>query len=98
MNKEKPKQDKESIRELESRHFDLDSSRGIDMEFFKNNENAFEMAKTLLRIKEAKLIMDIDSENSNRAMVKNGEGKIIFVTDLPYEIEELADIAYNTPR
>lgn len=98
MNKEKPKQDKESIRELESRHFDLDPSGGIDMEFFKNNKDVFEMAKTLLRIKEAKLIMDIDSENSNRALVKNRQGEIIFATDLPFEIEELADIAYNTPR
>lgn len=98
MNKEKLKPDQQSIRDLESRHFDPDPLGGVDAELFKDNKDAFEVAKTLLRIKEAKLIMDIDSENSNRALVKNSKGEIIFTTDLPFEIEELANIAYDTFR
>ena len=98
MNVEKSKVEKPSVRELESHHFNMDPSGGLDMEVFRDNKKALKIAKELLLMKAAKLIMDIDSENSNRALVKNGKGEIIFVTTLPVEIEELADIAFNTPR
>ncbi len=100
MNVEKQSKNKESTREIESRHFDPTPSGVINSEIFKTNEKALKIAKRLLSIRgEGKLLLDIDpNTNLNRALVKNGRGEIIFSTNLPSEIEELADIFYNQPH
>lgn len=95
MIKEKPKLDKESSRDIESRHFESGPYGEINLEIFRINQGAFDMAKELLLMREAELIMDTDSNGSERALVKNKKGEIVFATDLSSEIEELGEVAHN---
>ncbi|MBI4158281.1 MAG: hypothetical protein HY505_01495 [Candidatus Yanofskybacteria bacterium] len=96
--KEKPKQNKESARDIESRHFGAGPSDEIDPEIFRANRDSLDMAKQLLFMKEAELVLDTDSENISMALVKNKKGEIIFATDLPSEIEELSEIEHDMPH
>lgn len=95
MSTEKQEQNKQPARELESHHFNQKDPLNIDNDFLKDHEGVFKRVKELLILKEAKLILDQDSQNLNRAIVKNNKGEIIFSTVLGFEIDELADIAYN---
>jgi len=96
MKLEKPEQSKkQSAREIESRYPEQDSSGRISKDFFTENEDALDKAKLLLSLKQAKLILDTDSENVTRALVKNKKKEIIFSTTLPEEIEDLANVAYH---
>lgn len=96
MSLEKQKENKQSVREIESHHFNQEDSLSADREFVAVNEISFNKAKKLLFYKQAKLVIDFDPQGLSRALVKDKEGKVIFLTTFPFEIEELADIAYNT--
>jgi|SRR3989344_7557914 len=96
MSIEKQKQNKLPARELESHHFYKKDPSDIEGAFLEDNNITLDMAKQLLFHKQAKLIIDEDSQHLVRALVKNKEGKIIFSTTFGREIDELADSAYNT--
>lgn len=95
MSLEKQKETNRSAREIESHHFNREDPLGVDREFTSANEISLNRVKKLIFFKQAKLVIDFDPQGLSRALVKNEKGKIIFSTTLPFEIEELADIAYN---
>lgn len=94
--KENNQSTNQSTREIESHHFNREDPLGADDDFVMVNEISLEKAKKLIFFKQAKLAIDFDSQGLSRALVKDEKGKIIFSTAFPFEIEELADIAYNT--
>ena len=95
MSIENQKEIDQSTLEIESHHFNQEDPLSVDNDFLKANEISLDRAKKLIFLKQAKLVIDSDSQGLSRALVKDENGKIIFLTTIPFDIEELADIAYN---
>jgi len=103
MSPEKQKEKMQSVREIESHHFNQKDSLSIDDDFVIENALSLDKVKKLIFHKQAELAMDKDLQGLDRARVfvrntKDGktEEQLIFSTVFPFEIDELADIAYNT--